>query len=91
MFPVYAFITYLVLALLIPLCLALVPAWRGSRDAHQVICPALGKPATVALDPWYAVKRHTFGNDELRVRECSEWSECRDCSQDCLLQIAKAA
>jgi hypothetical protein len=91
MFPVYAFITYLVLALLIPLCLALVPIRRKSRNPHQVQCPALGKPATVALDPWYAVKRRTSGNDELRVRECSEWSECRDCSQNCLMQIVKAA
>ena len=91
MSPVYAFITYLILALLIPLCMALVPVWRGSRHAHQVKCPALGKPATVALHPWYAVKRPTFGNNELRVRERSAWSECQACSQDCLRQIGKAA
>ena len=91
MLPVYAFITYLVLVPLIPLCLALAPVWRRSRHAHQVKCPALGKSATVALDPWYAVKRHTCGNNELRVREWSEWSEYRACSQDCLRQIGKAA
>ena len=91
MLPVYAFIGYLVLALLVPLCLALVPVWRRARPARQVQCPALRKPAVVALDPWYAVQRHTFGDDELRVRQCSEWPVCRNCSQECLGQIAAAA
>jgi hypothetical protein len=91
MLPVYAFIGYLILALMMPLCLALVPIWRRARRARHVKCPAFGKPARVALDPWYAVKRNTFGNDELQVREYSEWPACRNCNQECLVQIATAA
>ena len=91
MLPVYAFISYLVLALLIPLSLALVPVWWRARLARQVKCPAMGKPAVIALDPWYAVKRHTFGNDEHRVRQCSEWPACGNCAQACLVQIPTAA
>ena len=91
MYPVYALIGYLVLALLIPLVLALVPVWRRARRAHHVVCPAFGNAAVVVLDPWYAVERHTFGNDEMRVDGCSKWPECRDCGQECLVQIAAAA
>lgn len=90
-YVVYAFISYLVLALLIPLCLALVPVWRRARFERHVKCPAFGNPAVVYLDPWYAVKRHTFGNDELRVRTCTEWHKCDGCNQECLGQIAVAA
>jgi hypothetical protein len=89
-YVVYAFICYLSLALLIPLGWALIPVWRGSRLAKQVNCPAAGHPAVVGLDPWYAVKMHTLGNEERRVRDCSEWPRCGDCHQECLVQLAAA-
>jgi len=90
-YAVYAFISYLLLALLIPLGLALVPIWRRTQGARPVTCPSLGKPASIGLDRWYAVNRHIFGEDEQRVRECSEWPACRNCSQECLVQIAAGA
>jgi len=90
-YAVYAFISYLLLALLIPLGLALVPIWRKSQVARPVTCPSSGKRASIGLDPWYAMKRHAFGEDEQRVRECSEWPACRGCSQECLVRIAAGA
>ncbi len=88
MLPVYAFLVYLFLALAIPLSLALVPVWRRSQAERRVNCPIFGGPAVVGLDPWYAVKRHTFGNDEARVKHCSAWRGYGPCNQECLVQIA---
>ena len=87
MLPVYAFLVYLFLALAIPLSLALVPVWRRAQAARQVSCPNFGSPALIDLDPWYAVKRHTFGNDEARVKHCSAWREHGACGQECLVRI----
>ena len=88
MLPVYAFLVYLFLALAIPLSLALVPVWRRAQAERHVTCPNFGGPATMWLDPWYAVKRHTFGNDEARVKQCSAWCDHGVCGQQCLVQIA---
>ena len=55
-YVVYAFVCYLLLALLIPLGWALIPVWRNLRLARQVNCPTTGHPAVVDLDVWYAVK-----------------------------------
>jgi len=87
MWAVYAFICYLVLALLIPVSLALVPVWRKMRIARQVTCPAVGTPSLIALDTWHAVRKHTLGEPELLVRQCSRWPEDAHCGQQCLLQI----
>ena len=81
---VFASLCYLSLALLIPLGWALLPVWRKAKVARQVTCPASGGPAVVSLDAWFAVKMHTFGNDEKRVRECSKWPQCTGCDQGCL-------
>jgi hypothetical protein len=90
-YAVYAFICYLSLALMVPLCWALIPVWRKARLARRVNCPAAGHPAVVDLDAWYAVKKHTSGDAELRVRVCSEWPQCGDCCQECLVQLGTAA
>ena len=88
MLPLYAFLVYLFLALVIPLSLALVPVWRRAQKARQVDCPNFPGSAVIGLDPWYAVKRHTFGNDEVRVKTCSVWREHGPCGQQCLVHLA---
>lgn len=91
MWVVYAFISYLILALLVPTALALWPTWRRARISRHLTCPAASAAALVTLDPWYAVRMHVLGNGELRVRNCARWPERRDCGQECLPQIGTAA
>jgi hypothetical protein len=91
MWVVYTFISYLILALLVPTVWALWPTWRRARIFRHVTCPAASAPALVTLDAWYAVRMHTLGNNELRVRKCARWPERRDCGQECLTQIGTAA
>lgn len=88
MWPVYFVISYFLLALLIPVFWALGNAWRHARVARQLTCPSLGGSANVALDPWFAVRGRTLGTDEFRVLHCSRWPDHRDCTQECLAQIA---
>ena len=91
MWFIYFFVSYLILALLVPTVWALWPTWRRARIARHVTCPALGAPVLVALDPWYAVRMHTLGDSEVRVKNCARWPECRDCGQECLAHIGTAA
>jgi len=91
MWPAYLFITYLILALSIPTAITLWPVWRRARRSRRVTCPSVAQSALVSLDPWYAVRMHTLGNDECRVAGCSRWPESRNCSQDCREQIGTAA
>jgi len=90
MWVIYFFLSYLALALMIPTCWALVPIWRRARASRQVDCPAAAHIAIVDLDPWYAVRMHALGNQELRVKECSQWPQRRHCGQACLVQIGAA-
>jgi hypothetical protein len=88
MWPVYFIVSYFLLALLIPVCWSLAKTWRFARGARVLTCPPLGNTAQVALDPWFAMRRHALGADDFRVLECSHWPERRDCTQECLAQIA---
>lgn len=88
MWAVYTVIGYFLLALLIPVFWALGNTWRHARRARQLTCPALGAPADVGLDPWFAVRQHALGAYELRVLQCSQWPEHHGCAQACLAQIA---
>ena len=87
MWVVYCFVSYLALALLIPAGWALVPIWRRARASRQVDCPAGAQLARVDLDPWYAVRMHALGNQELCVKACSQWPQRRSCGQTCLVRI----
>jgi hypothetical protein len=87
MWVVGFFLSYLILALIIPTSWALVPVWRKARASRHVDCPASSHIAMVDLDPWYAVKMHTLGNQELRIKDCSRWPGQRNCDQACLVQI----
>ena len=91
MWVIYTFISYLILALLVPLAWALWPIRRRARISRHVTCPVVSASALVTLDPWYAVRIHALGNSELRVRYCAHWPERRDCGQECLAQISTAA
>ena len=88
MWVTYFFVSYLVLALAIPMSLSLVPLWRGTHEDRRLRCPALATAATVQLDAWHAVKMRALGERELRVKNCSLWQEGRACDQDCLVRIA---
>ena len=83
MWAVFVFIGYLVLALVIPVSLALSPVWRRTRAERQIACPGAGT-ALIALDPWYAMRMHITGGPELRVRRCSRWPGNAGCGQECL-------
>ena len=84
MWPVYFFLSYLVLALLIPICWVLMPVWRRARTARPVDCPDGSCSALVSLDAFYAAKMHALGNRGLRIKSCSEWPQRSACSQQCL-------
>ena len=90
-YVVYAFLCYMLSAILIPLGWALIPVWRKARVARHLTCPADGRPALVSLDAWYAVKMHALGDEEKRVRNCSEWPARAHCRQECLAQTGRAA
>lgn len=91
MWVVYTFISYLILALLVPIAWALWPIWRRARVSRRVTCPSASAPALVTLDSWYAVRMHALGNSEVRVETCERWPERRQCGQECLAQIGPAA
>ncbi len=91
MWAVYTFICYLALALLAPVAWASWRVWRRAGVSRHVTCPALRAPALVQLDPWYAVRMHALGNDELRISQCARRRECPDCGEECLAQIGSAA
>ena len=91
MWAVYTFLSYLALALLIPVAWASWRVWRRASKPRQLICPSLNAPALVRLDPCYAVRMHALGNAELRVGHCPRRQECPDCAEECLTQIGSAA
>ncbi len=84
---VYVFISYLILAIIVPTAWTLWPIWRRARLSRQVTCPADSASVAIALDPWYAVSMHAMGNCEVRVKQCARWPAQRDCRQECLTQI----
>jgi hypothetical protein len=84
----YAFIGFLLLALLIPASWSLNKVWRKTSGAHAVTCPGAGEPAVLNLDRWYAVRMHARGDAGLRVTACSQWPERGGCARQCLAQIA---
>ncbi len=90
MWAIYAVAGYFLLALLLPVCWALLPVWRRARKPRHVTCPAMARPALIDLDPWHAAARRVLGGDELRVRHCSQWPAYRNCGQECLDQCGQA-
>ena len=91
MWVVYCFLSYLALALMIPLGWALGRVWTRARQSRDMYCPVSEDAARVKLDPWYAVRMHALGNPELCVKDCSQWPTRHDCRQLCLVHISNAA
>jgi len=89
MWVVWFFLSYLLLALAIPVGWSLVPLWRRMRQARSVNCPFATTPAVVRLDAWYAVKMHALGERELCVEDCSRWPGNAACGQMCLVEIGQ--
>lgn len=87
MWAVYTVLGYFLLALLVPVGWALGHVWRRAREPRHLTCPDDSVASLVGLDPWYAVREHTLGEPEVRVRECTRWPERRECGQECLRQI----
>jgi hypothetical protein len=90
MWVIYFFISYFVLALLVPTVWVLWRTWSRARTERQVNCPHFGAPALVKLDPWYAVRMHALGDREVLVKDCARWPERRGCGQECLKGIGTA-
>jgi hypothetical protein len=91
MWPAFLVIAWFILALAAPAGWALWGVWRRARGSRQVTCPEIGAPALVALDPWYAVRKHALGDNELRVSGCARWPERRDCGRECLTGAGRTA
>ena len=87
MWVIFTVIGFFLLALLIPVVWSLGRVWRRTEGAHAVTCPAIGEPAVIAFDQWYAVRMHACGDRELKVIRCSHWPERQDCVQACVAQL----
>lgn len=75
-------------ALVVALSLALAATWR-SRGERLVTCPETGAEVGVRIDGLNAAAHLGHGTPELR--SCSRWPERRDCGQECVAQIERAA
>ncbi len=91
MWAYYTVLTYFVLALLVPIVLALGGAYHRARRERSVFCPADQERSLVQLDAAYAARMHALGNPEARIKLCSRWPERQACARDCLEQIHPAA
>lgn len=87
MWSVYTVIAYFVLALAIPIAIAAATVWMKTRAGRRVACPRDGVPASVGLDPWYAMHMHALGNPEILIRQCTRWPEFGGCGQTCRGQM----
>ncbi len=75
---------FFVLALIVPVTLALSRAYRRARGKQHIDCPDTGAPATIAIDARHAMLVHALGEESIRVRSCSFWPERRNCDQACV-------
>ena len=91
MWVVFAFATFLIVALVLPPAWTLWPVWRGAHKPRQVTCPAAGSPALVTLSPWVAMRSRALGDQEQRVTHCTRWPEARACGQECLEEACRRA
>ncbi|HLK69119.1 MAG TPA: hypothetical protein VKU19_37055 [Bryobacteraceae bacterium] len=91
MWSVFTVMGYFLLALLLPVGWALGRTWRRAKVARHLTCPESGIPALVRLDPGFAVRMHARGEDELLVRDCTQWTETGRCGQTCLQRFGNAA
>ncbi len=58
--------------------------WSGTR---VTTCPATQRPAAVDVDAMHAALTTVVGHRVLRLQQCSNWPQRRNCGQECLAQI----
>ncbi len=55
------------------------------RKRREIICPETGRPASVQVDAFRAVRTVlTGGVADVQVRDCARWPRRRGCEQNCL-------
>ena len=84
MWVMYFFISYLILALLIPLVWSVGRVYARMHNPREVRCPSGNRLAGIAPDVRYAIKTHLLADCALRVHSCSLWPERRGCRQECV-------
>jgi hypothetical protein len=60
------------------------------RGKRLVSCPETHQPAAVRVAAGKAALEAAFGDEQLRLSECSRWPEREGCPQECLAQIEEA-
>jgi hypothetical protein len=78
---------WFVLALLIPIAVALGAAYRAARRRQTVICPETSESALIVLDARHAALMHAIGERPLRIQACSRWPERQACGRNCLIAV----
>ena len=78
---------WFVLALLIPIAVALGRRLPCSKGRRTVICPETGESALIVLDARHAAVMHAMGERPLRIQACSSWPERQACGRNCLIAV----
>ncbi len=76
---------WFVLALAIPIAIAVGGAWRGAKGRRTVICPETDQPAFIELNAPHAALMHAIGDRPRRIQACSRWPERQACGRNCLI------
>ena len=76
---------WFLLALLIPIGMAVGGAYRGARGRRTVVCPETSQSALIALDARDAALMHVIGERPRRIEYCSRWPERQACDRNCLM------
>ena len=75
---------WFVLALTIPIVLAVAGAYRRAKGQRPVTCPRVGQPAVIELNRRDAALMHILGDSARKIEFCSRWTDHRDCERECL-------
>ena len=87
----YVWLNLLILAAFVfLLARASLAAWLRYRGKFLVTCPETKRAAAVEVDTSRAALSALFGSPQLRLDDCSRWSERGPCGQPCLSQLARS-
>lgn len=75
---------WFVLALAIPIAMAVGGAWRGSKGRRTVICPETNQSTLIELHAGHAALMHIIGDRPRRIQACTRWPERQGCGRNCL-------
>ena len=76
---------WFLLALLIPVAIAISSSYRAAKGRRTVLCPESSGSALIALDARDAALMHILGDRPRRIQSCSRWPERQACDRGCLL------